>query len=178
MSRLRNIVFFALMCVHFLCAAQNFALKTNSLCWLTTTPNLSAEVGLGHNSTFEIFGAYNPWTFTDDKKMKCWVVKPEFKLWMCDRWEGHFVGVHAFVGQYYGGFNSRRYDGYLAGGGISYGYDWILSPHWNLELEAGVGYARLWYKKSPRIPCMTSEVKEKKNYFGPTILSVTFTYLF
>lgn len=110
--------------------------------------------------------------------MRFWLVQPEVKYWLCEKFEGHFLGVHLHGAQFFGGFDEKRYDGYLAGGGISYGYDWILSPHWNLELELGVGYARLWYKESPRIPCVKCYENERKNYFGPTRAAVSFVYIF
>lgn len=136
----------------FTCTAawgQDVALKTNGLFWLTTTPNVGVEVALSPKYTLELAGAYNPWTFKDDKKMRFWLVQPELKYWLCEKFEGHFVGLHLHGAQYYGGFKKKRYDGYLAGGGFTYGYDWILSPHWNLEAAIGIGYARLWYKESP-----------------------------
>ena len=141
---------FSLMCMIclFTCTAawgQDVALKTNGLFWLTTTPNVGVEVALTPKYTLELAGAYNPWTFKDDKKMRFWLVQPELKYWLCEKFEGHFVGLHLHGAQYYGGFKKKRYDGYLAGGGFTYGYDWILSPHWNLEAAIGIGYARLWY---------------------------------
>ena len=77
-----------------------------------------------------------------------------------------------------GGFTDKRYDGYLAGGGLTYGYDWILSPHWNLEAAVGVGYARLWYKESDRIPCLKCYENKTADYIGLTKLAVTFVYIF
>lgn len=158
--------------------AQEVALKTNLIYWGTTTPNISVEFAMNDKWTAELSGAYNPWTFKDDKKMRFWLVQPEVKYWLCEKFEGHFLGVHLHGAQFFGGFDEKRYDGYLAGGGISYGYDWILSPHWNLELELGVGYARLWYKESPRIPCMKCYENKRKNYLGPTRAAVSFVYVF
>ena len=66
----------------------------------------------------------------------------------------------------------------VAGGGITYGYDWILSPHWNLETLIGIGYARLWYKQRPNLPCAKCFSNKTENYFGPTKLALTVTYLF
>ena len=125
--------------------AQNVALKTNMLYWGTTTPNASIEVGLSRKFTTDWQLAYNPWTFKDDRKMRFWLVQPELRYWFCESFEGHFVGIHLHGAQYYGGFSDKRYDGYLAGGGVTYGYNWILSSHWNLEALIGAGYARLWY---------------------------------
>lgn len=158
--------------------AQSFSLKTNALYWLTTSINAGAEIALNDKSTFNIEAAYNPWTFRDDKKMRFWLVQPEYRRWMCEKFEGHFIGIHAHGAQYFGGFRNKRYDGYLVGGGISYGYDWILSPHWNLEVSLGVGYAYLWYKQSPRIPCVKCQEDRHKHYVGPTKASVSFSYIF
>ena len=76
-------------------SAQNVAVKTNALYWLTTTPNLGVEVALGNKVTLDVSGAYNPWTFKDDKKMRFWLVQPEVRYWFCEKFEGHYIGVHA-----------------------------------------------------------------------------------
>ena len=36
---------------------------------------------------------------------------------------------------------NNRYQGNLAGFGISYGYQWMISPQWNLEAGLSLGYA-------------------------------------
>lgn len=43
--------------------------------------------------------------------------------------------------------NDIGYDGWFVGGGFSYGYQWIMGKHWNLETELGIGYAYLDYDK-------------------------------
>lgn len=158
--------------------AQNVAVKTNGLYWLATTPNAGVEFALSRKVTLDLSAAYNPWTFKDDKKMRFWLVQPEAKYWLCEKFEGHFVGAHLHGAQYFGGFRDKRYDGYLAGGGLTYGYDWILSPHWNLEASIGIGYARLWYKESPRIPCVKCYENKHKDYFGPTKAAISLVYIF
>lgn len=171
---------FVIICIAYVITSQSqdFAIKTNTLFWATTTMNAGLEASLNNKYTIELDLAYNPWTFKDDKKMKFILAQPSVKYWFCEKFEGHFVGVHIHGAQYYGGFKDKRYDGYLAGGGISYGYDWILSPHWNLEAEIGIGYARLWYKQSPRIPCTKCYRNKHSNYVGPTRLALAFTYIF
>ncbi|WP_308772831.1 DUF3575 domain-containing protein [uncultured Bacteroides sp.] len=157
---------------------QNVAFKTNIFYWGIITPNAGMEFSLSKKVTFELFAAYNPWTFKDNKKMRFWLVQPEVKYWLCEKFEGHFLGMHLHGAQFFGGFKDTRYDGYLSGGGISYGYDWILSPYWNLEVSFGVGYAHLWYDKSPRIYCEKCRIPERKNYFGPTKAAVSLIYTF
>ena len=158
--------------------AQDVAIKTNTLYWLTTTPNLGVELSISKKVTIELAGAYNPWTFKNDKKMRFWLAQPEVKYWLCEKFNGSFIGLHFHGAQYYGGFSSKRYDGYLAGGGFTYGYDWLLSPHWNLEAAIGIGYAYLWYKESERISCGKCPEKKHKNYFGPTKIALSLTYIF
>ena len=177
---MRHIILFAIlaMTVTPYVRAQDVALKTNGLYWLGTTPNLGMEVALGRKYTLDLTGAYNPWTFKDDKKMRFCFAQPELKYWFCEKFEGHFVGIHLHGAQFFGGFKEKRHDGYLAGGGITYGYDWILSPHWNLEAAIGIGYARLWYKESPRIPCVKCYENKHKDYYGPTKAALTLIYVF
>lgn len=158
--------------------AQDIAVKTNALYWGTLTPNASVEFGLSKRFTTDWQAAYNPWTFKNDRKLRFWLVQPELRYWFCEAFEGHFVGVHLHGAQYYGSFKDKRCDGYLAGGGLTYGYDWILSSHWNLEALIGVGYARLWYKESPQIPCNKCYEQKTRNYVGPTKLALSISYIF
>ncbi len=180
-ARCRQVLFLTLL---LLCgtvrqaAAQDVAIKTNGLYWATTTPNIGAEVALGTKWTVDLSAAYNPWTFSDGKKMRFWLVQPEVRYWLCEKFEGHFVGAHLHGAQYFGGFKDKRYDGYLVGGGVTYGYDWILSPHWNMEAAVGIGYARLWYDQTPRIPCVKCRVRKYDNYYGLTKAAVSLIYIF
>lgn len=159
-------------------SAQKVAVKSNALFWLTTSPNVGLELAIGNKMSVEFAATYNPWTFKKDKKMRFWLVQPEMKYWFCEKFEGHFIGLHLHGAQYFGGFGSKSYDGYLAGGGITYGYDWILSSHWNLEAAVGIGYAHLWFDKSPRIYCEKCRTSERLNYWGPTKAAISLVYVF
>ena len=97
--------------------SQDFSLKTNALYWAAATPNIGLEVAVSNKVTLDVGGAYNPWTYSDDRKMRFWLVQPEARYWLCEKFEGHFFGVHLHGAQYFGGFTDKRYDGYLAGGG-------------------------------------------------------------
>lgn len=158
--------------------AQSIGVKTNGLYWLTTTTNAAIEISTGKKHSIELAGAYNPWTFRNNKKLRFLLLQPEVKYWFCEKFEGHFVGVHAHGAQFYSTLGNKRRDGYLAGAGISYGYDWILSPHLNLEAEIGVGYARLWYKESDCIPCLKGEQRVRMDYVGPTKAALSLIYFF
>ena len=156
--------------------SQDFALKTNGLYWATTTLNMGVEKAISNQVTLEADVAYNPWTFREDKKMHLLLVQPEMKYWLCEKYEGHFVGIHLHGAQFFGGFGSKLYDGYLAGGGVTYGYDWILSPHWNLEAAIGLGVGITHYTKYNCEKCASAIEKKTKAFVMPTKLAVSLVY--
>jgi len=99
--------------------AQDMALKTNILYDLTSTINLGYEVALNHKTTLDIWLNYNPWTlggkwvglfdselpksdptsaFKRDSKLKHLAIQPEIRWWMCEKFNGHFIGVHLHGG--------------------------------------------------------------------------------
>lgn len=77
--------------------APLIGVKTNALYWLTTTINVGAEIGLGKKTTVDLLGTYNPWSFGDNKKVKHWLIQPEFRYWTCERFNGHFWGYTLFT---------------------------------------------------------------------------------
>ncbi|MEG1622999.1 MAG: DUF3575 domain-containing protein [Alistipes sp.] len=160
-----------------------FAVKSNVLYWATTTPNIGFEFGLGKRITLDVSGNYNPWKFSDNKKLKHWLVQPELRVWVAERFQGHFFGAHLFYGEYnaggigFLGMKDRRYDGSLCGAGISYGYQWIIGRRWNLEATVGFGYAHLKYDKYVQNKCGAFLGSDTEHYFGPTKVGITFIYI-
>lgn len=73
-------------------------------------------------------------------------------------------------------FKDRRYEGYLYGGGIGYGYQWILSPRWNFEASLGAGFARIHYDIYPCAECGTKLGEGKYNYWGVTKAALSLIY--
>lgn len=175
---------------------QKLGVKTNLLYDATSTMNLGIEFSLAPKWTLDVSGNYNPWTFSDNKKTKHLLIQPEVRYWLCEKFNGHFFGLHAHLAEFnWGGmlpfgfkdgtmFGIRnetiingRFEGWLAGAGISYGYHWILGNHWGLETTLGVGYAYLNYDKYPCGKCGSLMGTEQKNYFGPTKLGITLIYM-
>lgn len=170
--------------------AQVIAGKTNFLYWGTTTPNLGLEVGLGKKTTLELVGGYNPWTLDKDenKKIKHWLVMPEFRYWLCERFNGHFFGLHTGY-TFYNVSGVRipfqeewtkdhRYQGWATGVGLSYGYSWVLGKRWNIEASIGVGYVYTNYDRYECATCGRFKGSEDKHYFGPTKASISLIYIF
>ena len=111
---------------------QVVAVKTNVLYDAITTPNVGAEVAFNKHWSVEASGYYNGWTFSSDKSFKHWMIQPEARYWIHERFNGHFFGVHAQYMDYdfaglkllYGMEKKNSYNGNAYGGGISYGYQW------------------------------------------------------
>ena len=157
---------------------QKVAVKTNLAYWATTTMNIGGEFALAPRQTLDANISYNPFHFRKNKKIMHWAVQPEWRYWPCRRLMGHFIGIHVHGGKYNGGLKKYRYDGWFAGGGISYGYQWIIGKHWNLETGLGLGYAYLDYDKYLRQKCGKYIDSRHRNYWGPTKLSISLMYLF
>lgn len=173
--------------------SQKIALKTNLLYGAYTyTPNLGIEMGVNKRSTLDFGVGYNPWNLKgnelDNKKLVHWLAQIEYRYWLCQKFSGHFFGLHALGSQFnIGGHelpllfekNSKhyRYEGYGYGGGISYGYQFYLSKRWSLEANIGVGYARLNYDKYDCVKCGSKLDSEKKNYIGPTKAGISLIYI-
>ncbi len=168
-----------------------FAVKTNLVWWAARgTLNIGGEIGLGKRTSLEIMGGINRWNLRgsdeNNKKLTHWVVKPEFRYWLCERFNGHFFGLHALYGQYnVGGVEvpllfekEYRYEGNAAyGGGINYGYHLPFAKRWGVEFTAGVGVMRLDYTRSDCLKCGSEIGKQSKTYFGPTELGVKLIFM-
>lgn len=192
--KLKLTVIFVMLTLFPSVKAQDVALKTNLLADGFFNPNLGIEVGLAPKWTFDLTGQFNFWSLSHGRKWKHWLFQPEARYWFCDRFSGHFVGVHALGGQYNVGglkngisflgtdfslLSDRRYQGWFAGGGIAYGHAWILNRHWNLEAELGFGWVYTCYDSYPCSQCGSKLANGKShNYVGPTKAAVNLVYTF
>ena len=71
-------------------SAQRLAVKSNLLYDITSTINLGVEYEVAPRWTLEMSVNYNPWSFSDNKKMKLWMLQPEARYWLCSGFSGHF----------------------------------------------------------------------------------------
>lgn len=174
--------------------SQDVALKTNLSSDAFLNPNAGLEFGLSRRWTAEVDAQFNGWTLSGSKHWKHWSVQPGVRYWLCDRFSGHFFGAHLHGGQYnVGGLDvglnilgtdfrklkDSRYQGWFVGGGVSYGYSFILSRHLNLEPEIGAGYSYTRYDKYRCAGCGRKvDTGISHHYFGLTKLALNLVYLF
>lgn len=167
-------------------SAQKVAVKTNVLYDVTTTLNIGVEFRVAPKWTIDVSGNYNPFEFSDDKKMKHWLVQPEARYWLCEAFNGHFFALHALGGQFNVGnmdlglfpsFKDARYEGNMYGAGIGYGYQFVLGKRWNLGLEIGAGWIHADWDRYECPQCGEWQGKGKKDYFGLTKAAISFIYI-
>lgn len=175
--------------------AQNVALKTNLAYDAVAAANLGLEFGLAPKWTLDISGNYMPWKFYNGLSRKHAFAQPEARFWFCDRFAGHFLGIHAHGGLYnmtgvgvldkipflpssVSRLDEERHQGWFAGAGIAYGYAVILGKHWNLEFEIGAGYAYTKYDIFECAECGSKLGQEDHHYVGLTKAAINLVYVF
>ncbi len=164
-----------------------WAIKSNLLYDAATTINLGFEFRTGRKWSLDLPVSFNPWTFKDNMKWKHLIVQPEMRWWPCEVFNGSFLGIHAHGGifnvsalpdpPFSSYMNTHRFEGWLVGAGISYGYHWILAKRWSIEATIGAGYAYLSYDKYNCEKCGEPLGHETKHYFGPTKVGVTLIFM-
>lgn len=131
-------------------SAQRMAVKSNLLADALASPNIGVEFLVSPRWTLDIAAHYQPFAPRDGRRWKHWLLQPEARRWLCTPFAGHFWGVHALGGRFNVGgvhlpFNilkgarEARYEGWLLGAGISYGYHWVLSPVDGRGSKSGCG---------------------------------------
>ena len=173
--------------------AQSFAVKTNLIYDATATVNVGMELGLAPRWTFDLSGNLNTWSKNEYTKWKHWMVQPEARYWLCDRFSRHFIGAHlltgafnfgnidnniSFLGTDFSVLSDYRYQGYAYGCGLAYGFAFVLSKHLNLELEVGAGHVYLDYEKFECADCGRKVGEGNHHYVGPTKAAINLVYLF
>lgn len=168
-------------------AAQDMAIKTNALGWVSTNFNGGVELRLADRWTAGLNLSYNPWTFSENKKWKHIYASPEVRYWLCSVYAGHFVGFNMMYAHYNAGnirqpfglatdLEDERHQGDLWGAGLFYGYSWILSPRWSIEAEVGLGYGYARYKRYDCPKCGTYKGPEEKHMLMPTKAAISVIY--
>lgn len=191
-KKISFLMLFATLLAAFSASAQEVAIKTNLLYDGFASPSLGVEVGIAPKWTFDLSGNTNYWS-VNKHEWKHWEVTPEFRYWLCEKFQGNFIGVNVMGGMYnfanIGGLKKflnndltelkdNRIKGFGVGAGIVYGHTWVLGTHWNLEAEIGVGWIYTRYDKKDLKTGVKLRDNAVHNYVGPTKAAVNLEYVF
>lgn len=172
-----GVLFFLL----FLCnvrdlSAQRLAIRTNVPEWVVSSPNLGVEFSLNKKFTLDITGAGCPFRLKNDMYFKHVRVQPELKYWFENILFRHYIGVMGFYSTFDVGYKQRGYFGDSFAFGLTYGYNWIISRHWNIELSAGLGGIR--YRIDRYRPSTHHRQPDESGWIAaPIKLGVSFVYI-
>jgi hypothetical protein len=159
------------------------AIKSNLLYDAAAIPSLGVETKISKLTTLDISGTYNPITFWGGRKWKNWTVQPELRRWHCAPFSGAFIGVNALVGDFnieklpFINLPQKRAQGIFYGGGLSFGYNKTLSPHWGIESSLGLGFVHFDYSRYRCASCIFKEKTFIRNYVVPTRLAFSLIYM-
>jgi len=172
--------FLMMVCVMcgFSASAQRVALKTNTLDWVMLSPNLAVDARLSHRLSLQLSISGNPFNFSVlDTKLTNFRVEPELRYWFNRPMARHFMALSLTAASFNLRHAEHRFVGDAVGAGISYGYALVLSNHWNMEAEIGVGLAHF---RAYNYWCDTRP--DLKNYSRmlpvPIRLGLSFSYIF
>ena len=169
--------------------AQQLAVKSNLLSDALVSPNVGVEMLLWRQWTLDFTAHYQPFAPDATRRMKHWLLQPEVRRWLCTAFAGQFLGAHLMGGRFnvgdvhlpFGmlkGARDGRYEGWLLGAGVSYGYHWLLSPRWSVEASLGIGGG---FIRSDRYRCGHCGEKlraaKSRGFFGPTKMAVSLVYM-
>ena len=158
--------------------AQFYSLSTNIPVLAATTLNMELSMTLDRKYSMHLPVYYNPFVFSDNKKLQNFTVLPGIRSWVLESYNGGFFGTNAIGSKYHFTWQDRRYEGQAYGAGISAGYAWMLSRRWNLEVEAGIGLIWADYRLYPCEKCGQKIQDEHRWYVIPNKLALSMVYLF
>lgn len=168
--------------------AQHFAVKTNALYLATASFNAGAEMRVAPKWTIDVSASYNPFTFSDNKKLKHFAIEPEARYWLCAPFAGHFVGADLLYTHYNAGgiklpfgiypdLADYRFQGDLGAVGLVYGYSWMLpNKRWSIEGVVGLGFGLTHYTQYACAVCGSKVGERTRGLFMPTKLSLSIVY--
>jgi hypothetical protein len=166
--------------------SQRIAIKSNLAYDATGTVNIGGEYAINRNLSVNLSANYNGWMLKKPYAWKHYMVQPEFRYWLRESFNEHYVGAHLmYVGfdvermslPFFGFLRRNLYtNGTAYGGGVSYGYHLYLTPRLNLEFSLGVGFLNLTYDKTEYSKPTVHE-RLTRNYIGPTQIGISVVYI-
>lgn len=90
--------------------AQFYSVQTNTLKLATTTFNAEGSMMLSTHWTLNLGFSYNPWNFSDTRKIKHFLLEPGARYWFWQTYAGSFISMYAMGARY-----NVAWDGLLDG---------------------------------------------------------------
>ena len=147
----------------------------------TATPNVEVSMPVSKKVSLHLPVMYNPWIMKENSRFQQLTVMPGIRLWQQQCGVHYFCSIYGIASRFHvgGWFNNKyRYDGTGYGAGAGVGYSWVLSDHFNLDVEAGVGVIWAEYDKCGWQSDSHRYGSYKGLRFIPTKLDISIAYFF
>lgn len=169
--------------------AQHFAISNNVIFDAAGMLSAGVEIPCSKKISVEAYGAIRPWRRGERDVHKSWALQGQVRFWPCKLMNGFFWGPYAHLSAFnYGnrdlffgirlGKKDHRYEGWLIGGGMGIGYEYVLAKHWNICAEVGAGYTYIDRKTYSCEVCGSMKGSEGYHYFGISKLGLSLIYVF
>ena len=164
--------------------AQRFSVATNVVDYADFgTLNLEGDVAVGRQWTFVAGAKYNPFLYkadTEPLSARQQLYAAGVRFWPWHVFSGWWLGGKVQYQEYNrGGIRSAETDeGDRYGAGLSAGFSYMLHPHLNVSVGAGVwaGYQRYTLYSCP--VCGVTQGSGEKTFILPNDLAVSLSYVF
>ena len=167
------------------------ALKNNLLYDAMATPNLQLEFRLADHWTLQAGVGFNPFPL-DDKTFPKWrhvhaEIAPRY--WFCGAYTRDFVSVNVGYAHYnvaggtyplgwiYKEIKNNRFQGDALLMGASYGWQFPITKHFGIELEAGVDAGLTWFDQFTCKHCGEKVADKQRKWFAVPRLGVNLVVL-
>lgn len=165
--------------------AQTFSVATNALDYVNFgTVNVEGEVTTGRHWSLTAVAKYNPFLFKGKEgeplSARQQLYGAGVRYWPWHVFSGWWAGARIQYQEYNrGGIQSADTDeGDRYGLGLSGGYSYMLTPHWNLDMGIGVwgGYDRYTTYSCP--VCGVTRERGSRLFILPSDILLALVYVF
>ncbi|MBO4633977.1 MAG: DUF3575 domain-containing protein [Bacteroidales bacterium] len=168
----------------FTAGAQQWALSTNVADYANYgTLNMEGSVAAGQHWSITAVAKYNPFLFQKDGEplsARQRVYGAGVRFWPWHVYSGWWAGAKLQYQEYNrGGIQGPATDeGDRYGVGLSGGYSYMLTPHWNLDFGVGFwsGYDRFVTYSCP--VCGLTQQRGQRLFFLPNDILMSLVYVF
>ena len=169
-----------------LAPAQKVSVSTNMLEW-GNFGTMNADVGVSISQHFSLFagGRYNPWSFQAKSSMPIYNKQTTgyvgVRYWPWYVWSGWWVSAKVRYTQFSetGVLRPKLFEGRSIGAGLAFGYTWMLSEHFNIEVGGGAWAGRhLEFAQYRTVRSMELQDSGPRNFAFIDEMSLSLMYVF
>ncbi len=170
----------------FLASAQKLSVSTNLIDYACLgTLNAEASYTIGQHWSLTAGLKYNPFTFHKGDADRQFQFRQQSyalgaRYWTWHSLSGWWIGGKLRYQEYnWGGLFARESEeGDKVGLGLSAGYTYMISRHFNVEFGLGTWGGRAWYRKYSCQMCGLTVEDGRKWFLLPDNLMISFAYVF